>query len=199
MRYVREKHLEDEFLFCEPLDTTTKAKDIFTKVDSFFRTHDLRWELVIGVCTHGAPAMLGCRSGFQTLVKEKSPNAIATYCILHRQALMAKTMSNKLSCVLTTVIKAVNFIKANALDSRLFQELCKESDSAFQNLLLYTHVRWLSKGKVLKSLPFKKRNTRVSERVKTKLHNNLADNSFLILLAFLNLSTASIWVCKEKK
>ena len=101
---------------------------------------------MIGVCTDGAPAMLGCRSGFQTLVKEKSPNAIGTHCILHRQALMVKTMPDKLSCVLTTVIKAVNFIKANDLNSHLFQELCKESDSAFQNLLLYTHVRWLSKG-----------------------------------------------------
>ena len=28
VRYVHEKHSEDEFLFCEPLDTTTKAKDI---------------------------------------------------------------------------------------------------------------------------------------------------------------------------
>ena len=145
---------------------------------------------MIGVCTDGAPAMLGCCSGFQTLVKEKSPNAIGTHCILHRQALMVKTMPNKLSCVLTTfikaVIKAVNFIKANALNSRLFQELCKESDSAFQNLLLYTHVIWLSKGKVLKSVFLLRKEIQefLRER-KAELHNNFSDNSFLILLAFL--------------
>ena len=141
---------------------------------------------MIGVCTDGAPAMLGCRSGFQTLVKEKSPNAIGTHCILHRQALMVKTMPDKLSCVLTTVIKAVNFIKANALNSRLFQELCKESDSAFQNFLLYTHVRWLSKGKVLKRVFLLRKEIQefLRER-KPELHNNFSDNSFLILLAFL--------------
>ena len=84
VRYIHEEHLEDEFLFCESLDTKTTAKDIFNKID-------IQWKHVIGVCTDGAPAMLGCRSGFQTLVKEKSPNVVSTHCIIHRQALMVKT------------------------------------------------------------------------------------------------------------
>ena len=71
-RYIHEEHLEDEFLFCESLDTTTMAKDIFGKVDRFFEKHNIQWKHVIGVCTDGASAMLGCRSGFQTLVKEKT-------------------------------------------------------------------------------------------------------------------------------
>ena len=76
VRYIYEEHLEDEFLFCERLDTRTTAKDIFNKVDRFFEEHDIQWKHVIGVCTDGAPAMLGCRSGFQTLVKEKSPTLL---------------------------------------------------------------------------------------------------------------------------
>ena len=186
VRYVHEKHSEDKFCSANLLTQLQKQKIYLTKLTVFFRTHDLRWEHAIGVCTDGAPAMLGCRSGFQTLVKEKSPNVIGTHCILHRQALMVKTMPDKLSCVLTTVIKAVNFIKANALNSRLFQELRKESDSAFQNLLLYTHVRWLSKGKVLKRVFLLRKEIQefLRER-KPELHNNFSDNSFLILLAFL--------------
>ena len=111
--------------FCSAnlLTQLQRQKIYLTKLTVFFRTHDLRWEHVIGVCTDGAPAMLGCRSGFQTLVKEKSPNAIGTHCILHRQALMVKTIPDKLSCVLTTVIKAVNFIKANALNSHFFSRI----------------------------------------------------------------------------
>ena len=59
-------------------------------------------------------------------------------------------MLDELSHVLDKVISTVNFIKVNALNSHLFMELCKESDSVFENLLLRTHVTWLSKGKVLK-------------------------------------------------
>ena len=65
VRYVYNRSLKDEFLFCETLSTKTTAKEIFDKVDDrSFEKHGIRWEHVIGVCTDGAPAMLGCRSGF---------------------------------------------------------------------------------------------------------------------------------------
>ena len=141
VRYIHEKHLKDEFLFCSHLTTRTTAKEIFYFVNTFFDKHNLKWKHVIGVCTNGTPAMLGCRSGFQTLVKEKSPGVAGTHCTIHRQALMAKTLPDQLKNVLDDVVKAVNFIKANALNSRLFAELWKESDSEFVTLLLHSHVR----------------------------------------------------------
>ena len=94
--------------------------------------------------------MLGCRFGFQTLVKEKSSGVAGTHCTIHRQALMAKAFSDQLKNFIDDVVKAVNFIKANALDSRLFAKLRQESDYKFVTLLFHSHVRWLSKGKVLK-------------------------------------------------
>ena len=39
----------------------------------------MKWKHVINVCADGDPAMLGCSSGFQTLVKQKSPNVIGTH------------------------------------------------------------------------------------------------------------------------
>ena len=63
---------------------------------------------------------------------------------------MAKNLSEKLHESLSTVIIAVNKIKANALNSRLFHQLCIENDVDFQCLLLHTEVRWLSKGNCLK-------------------------------------------------
>ena len=35
----------------------------------FFDKHGLKWQNALGVFTDGAPAMFGCRSGFQNLVK----------------------------------------------------------------------------------------------------------------------------------
>ena len=49
-----------------------------------------------------------------------------------------------------TVITAVNKIKAHALNSRLFKQLCIGNDEEFERLLLHTEVRWLSKGNCLK-------------------------------------------------
>ncbi|CAH2014671.1 unnamed protein product [Acanthoscelides obtectus] len=44
------------------------------------------------------------------------------------------------------VIDAVNRIRSNALNTRLFAQLCEENDKHFHQLLLHTEVRWLSKG-----------------------------------------------------
>ena len=63
---------------------------------------------------------------------------------------MVKTMPDDLKSVLNDLIKAMNLIKANALNCRLFADLHKENYSDFKTLLLHSHVRWLSKGKVLK-------------------------------------------------
>ena len=63
---------------------------------------------------------------------------------------MAKNLSEKLHESLSTVITAVNKIKANALSSRLFHQLCIENDEDFQCQLLHTEVKWLSKGSCLK-------------------------------------------------
>ena len=47
-------------------------------------------------------------------------------------------------------MRTVNTIKARALNSRLFRQLCAENDEKFEQLLLHTEVRWLSKGNCLR-------------------------------------------------
>ena len=64
VRYIYEGDFKDEFLFCKPLEATTNARDVFDKVGSFLLNHDIPWG---NVCTDGAPAMLGRRSGYQRL------------------------------------------------------------------------------------------------------------------------------------
>ena len=64
--------------------------------------------------------------------------------------MIMKTVPDELNSVLGEVIRAIHLIKGNALNSLLCTELCEGSDSEFETLLLHSHARWLSKGKVLK-------------------------------------------------
>lgn len=63
--------------------------------------------------------------------------------------LFAQRLSPDLNKVSTTVVKAVNFIRSNTLNSRLFALLCEDMGSIHSNLLPHTEVWWLSKGRVL--------------------------------------------------
>ena len=54
--------------------------------------------------------------------------------------------------VLQDVVKIINSIKSHALNSRLFSNLCKDTDSHYTNLLLHAEVRWKSRGQSLKRL-----------------------------------------------
>ncbi|XP_076031971.1 zinc finger BED domain-containing protein 5-like [Oratosquilla oratoria] len=51
--------------------------------------------------------------------------------------------------VLESVIKIVDYVKTQALNTRLFKELCKDINADHEVLLFYTAVRWLSKGNVI--------------------------------------------------
>ena len=66
--------------------------------------------------------------------------------MIHREALAAEQMSLDLDIVLRDIVKIINYIKNNALNSRLFSNLCKEQDSNYTNLLMHAEIRWLSRG-----------------------------------------------------
>ena len=136
-RHVCNNAFKEEFLFCSALETITKAADVLNKV-TFFTTERLEWKNLAGCCNDGAPAMLGCNSGFQTSVKRQAPKSKGVHCMLHRQALASKTLPESLQKVLDQIIKIVNFIKGGALNSRLFKAFCADMDSDHQVLLHFT-------------------------------------------------------------
>ena len=87
VRYVHDKKFKEEFLLCCELETTTKAQNVSELINRFFQENKIDWKNLCGVCTDGAPAMLGSRFGFQKLVKDRSPEVTSIHCMIHRQAL----------------------------------------------------------------------------------------------------------------
>ena len=59
MRYVKEDVITEDFLFCQPLTTSTKAIDVKKLVHNFFRDNDLSWDMVCAICSDGAQTCYG--------------------------------------------------------------------------------------------------------------------------------------------
>ena len=90
--------------------------------------------------------MIGKYRGFIEILKKECPATFAIHCVVHRQHLVAKCISDELNVSLQYVIKAVNTIKSKqkALNTRMFRELSRDNDEDFETLVL--KMNWLSKG-----------------------------------------------------
>ncbi|KAJ7998211.1 hypothetical protein DPEC_G00220240 [Dallia pectoralis] len=71
---------------------------------------------------------MGKNKGFNSRLKEKAPHCVVFHCMIHRQALASKHLSEELNETLKTVIMIVNFIKARPTNKRLFAELSSTAD-----------------------------------------------------------------------
>lgn len=76
----------------------------------------ISWEKVCSVCTDGgAPAMLGCPSGFQCSVPNESPKAIGAHWMIRWQILATKTKSHELQEVMKSAVNFCQFCKGEHL------------------------------------------------------------------------------------
>ena len=115
----------------------------------FFDKTELSWSKLVGVCTDGAPAMIGANSGLISMVKQKHPAIQGTLCMIHKATLVSKTIPKRLHEHMSVVIKVINYVKSLAPNTRLFRKLCKDMDADHTAILYHTQVRWLSKGNML--------------------------------------------------
>ena len=152
VRYEKERKMKEEFLFCNTLSTTATAIDIKAVVKCFFEANGLSWINFKHICTDDAPAMVGAKGGFVTLVKNEWPHVMSSHCSLHRYALATKTLPTPLMKVMDVAVKVINFIRGRAKNHRLFQILTEEMGAKHLGLLYHTKVRWLSRGKCLSRL-----------------------------------------------
>ena len=75
VRYQGKSDIEENFLFCKRLETTTTGEDLFKLVDNFIKEEGLKWDQCYSVCSDGAPAMLGALSGFHCQSKTSQPHS----------------------------------------------------------------------------------------------------------------------------
>jgi len=140
----------EELLDMMSLKGTTTGKYIFEAVSEAVEKTGLKWDKLCGVTTDGAPAMTGERKGMASLVcakvKESGGEAVRVHCIIHQEALCAKTV--QLGDVMNTVVKTVNIIRARGLYHREFQAFLSDVDAEYGDVLYHSDVRWLSRGSV---------------------------------------------------
>ncbi|XP_077083466.1 zinc finger BED domain-containing protein 5-like [Siphateles boraxobius] len=152
VRYMSERDVAEDVLFAKYLSTDTRGETIFRALSDYLLENCIPIANILACATDGAPAMVGRYRGFATLLKERVPQVLTVHCMLHRHNLVAKNLSPSLHQSLNIAVRAINKIKAHALNDRIFRQLCGENDEAFQRLLLHTEVRWLSKGNCLARL-----------------------------------------------
>lgn len=86
---------------------------------------------------------------------------------------LSKKMLLEPKNTINSVIKVINYIKANALNSGLFKRLCDEMDAKHKCLLLHTEVRWLTKGRSLVRIWVMKACAETYSRKKTVIQTKL--------------------------
>ncbi|KAL4132712.1 hypothetical protein QTP88_009821 [Uroleucon formosanum] len=149
VRFIKNEKICQELLFARHLETNTKGETIFNTLENFCDEKQIPLKNIMSIATDSAPAMTGRHKGFIAYLKNKVSNVLGVHCIIHRQYLVAKNLSERLHTSLHYVIRAVNKIRSNSLNYRLFSKLCVANDEDFNRLLLHTEVCWLSKGTCL--------------------------------------------------
>ncbi|XP_026819147.1 zinc finger BED domain-containing protein 5-like [Rhopalosiphum maidis] len=132
--------------------------------------------------------MSGKFTGLIARIRNIIPSVTWHHCCIHREAIVSKKIPIHLKTVLDDAVKIVNFIKAKSLNSRIFEQLCKDMDSEHYQLLLHSEIRWLSRGKVLSRLFELKDEVRLFfiEHKSFSLSERVNDYSWLVTLAYLS-------------
>ena len=130
--------------------------------------------------------MIGRLSGLISRIKEVAFESEFTHCIIHREMPASQKMCPELNSVLTDVVKVINYIKAHALSSRLFEQLCEEMNAEHKRLLLHTEIRWLSRGKSLtRVFELREPLQRFLSEKKSPLAAHFSDKVWVAILAYL--------------
>lgn len=141
VRFEADESIIEDILFCKALSANTTGQCIYDLFLESTRDYEIDWTKCIAICSDGAKAMTGNKSGLVAKLKSVMPNVTWIHCFLHRQALASKVLPSDLNDVLKEVIKVVNSIKGKALQTRLFRIICEDMGSLHQNLLYHTEVK----------------------------------------------------------
>ena len=188
--------ITEELLALRPMHGTTTGKDLYEEVSRCVNEMGLPWEKLVGLTTDGAPAMCGHRSGLVARMRERmreenvTGELTAYHCIIHQESWCGKAL--KKEHVMSTITRAVNFIRARGLNHRQFKAFLGELDTEYGDLPYNTEVRWLSPGKVLQRCFELREEICLFMESKGKDTTELRDETFLCEMAFLCNTTSHL-------
>jgi len=141
--------MKEEFLTILPIKGTTRGIDMMETFMAFAEKTKLPLHKLVAMSTDGAPSMVGRNHGFLALCKqnEQFPDFISFHCIIHNTVLCAKILN--VNDIMGVAVKIANSIRAQSLRRRLFRSQLEDNDSEYEDLFLFCHVRWLSRGSFL--------------------------------------------------
>jgi hypothetical protein len=109
----------------------------------------VKWSDCVEVCTAAACVMAGNTGGLQALIKRSAPEAMWTYCMIHRES----PPMNELCPELSEVMDTVQIYELHKHLSTGKQTSCKivqgNGEAPDQSLLFYCNSCWLSRGNIV--------------------------------------------------
>lgn len=178
--------ITEEMAALFPMKGTTKGSDIHKAFTSTLNRFGLTLNNLSGVATDGAPSMTGKNEGAVALIRKDAcanKKLIQYHCIIHQQSLCAKSISFK--DVIKDVTKIVNFIRSQGLNHREFQTFLSQMDAEYGDVVYYTEVRWLSRGKVLKRVFDLKQEISIFMESKGKVVHQFKDPNWMADFGYL--------------
>lgn len=179
----------EEFVELYPMKDQTRGSDLLQALLSSMQKHNLDLSKLAGIVTDGAPSMIGTKIGMTTLLsehmkeKEIHSDLMKYHCIIHQQNLIGKYLG--FDHVMKKVVKAVNFIRSRGLNHRQFKEFLNDIECEYGDVLYYSEVRWLSRGKVLQRFLNLIEEIKMFLNQKSQPVDYLEDSKWLCDLAFL--------------
>ena len=108
----------------------TTGKDIFKILGSFTKADNLLWSNCVGICTNGAPSMVGSIKG---LLAKKENKKIFTHCFLYRENLFTKPIGNKLKEVMDRVVcEWLITLNVGLVNHNYLQKFVKKWEQSFK-------------------------------------------------------------------
>lgn len=133
---------------CGLMKGTMTGSNLFTEINTCIDTLGLKWDRLASLTGKN----VGLLKRMQDKVTEIDADQtfVFLHCIIHQHVLCKSVL--KINHVIDVVSKIGNFIRARALNHRQFVALLEEHETEHSDIDYHTAVRWLSLGKVLKSV-----------------------------------------------
>ena len=90
VRYIDMEKFQEEMLFCQSLETTTRGENIYNKLNNYFDYHRIPRTNIVSCAADGAPVMMGRNIGCLKFLKDDNPSLLIVHCVMHRENLVAK-------------------------------------------------------------------------------------------------------------